>query len=192
MLKHIPTGLILGAAFLATNSAMAQDQALLFQTQSTEPQCQALADLRKEQTARELAGIVRACVDEGAHVNAIQTFWAYSNVALFDQQRVKDESAHVAVQELHGWVFSGYSFQTINALKEVIADLRDPESPFLAETCRGVFVAGPPEYRPDYMIWRGIVPRKHEEDWKVEDFDPDAAWRKALVEINGCPEAALE
>ncbi|SHG53897.1 hypothetical protein [Cognatishimia maritima] len=153
--------------------------------------CQTLEDLHAGQTARELAGIVRDCVAQERNENAIEMFWAYSNFSLFDQQRVWDESAHVAVQELHVWIFSGYSFDTINALKAVIARLREPNSAFLAETCKAVAKAGPPDYRPTYMITRGLMPRKSDDDWLTEGFDADAAWQKALVEINGCPEGTL-
>jgi len=149
--------------------------------------CQTLAELRADQDARHLAGAVRGCVEDERYVDAVQTFWAYSNYALFDQQRVRDESAHVAVQELHGWIFSGYSFAIVEELKKVIADLRNPDGAFLAATCRGVAEAGPPEYRPAYMIKRGMIPRKTDDDWMVDGFDAEAAWRKALVEINGCP-----
>lgn len=154
-------------------------------------ECQTLDELRATQTARELAGIVRDCVSEGQYENAVEMFWAYSNFSLYDQQRVWDESAHVAVQELHGWIFTGYSFDTINQLKAVIARLREPNSRYLAETCRAVALAGPPDYRPTYMIKRGMMPRKTDDDWLTEGFDPVAAWRKALVEINGCPEETL-
>lgn len=169
--------------------------ALLFSLSGANPAtaqgCQNLEDLHAGQTARELASIVRACVRDQRYEDAIQNFWAYSNYSLFDQQRVWDESAHVAVQELHGWIFSGFSFDTINALKAEIAKLRDPDSPFLAATCNSVAKAGPPEYRPTYMIKRGMMPRKTDDDWITEGFDADAAWQKALVEINGCPAETL-
>lgn len=153
--------------------------------------CQTLDDLHAGQTARELASVVRNCVGQKRYETAIEMFWAYSNFSLYDQQRVWDESAHVAVQELHGWIFSGYSFDTINALKVEIARLRDPDGAFLADTCRAVWQAGPPDYRPTYMIKRGMMPRKSDDDWLTEGFDSDAAWRKALIDINGCPASAL-
>lgn len=153
--------------------------------------CLTVNEVRADQDARFLAGTVRRCVDAERYVDAIQIFWAYSNFSLFDQQRVWDESAHVAVQELHGWIFSGYDFDTVNELKAVIAQLRDPESAFIAETCAAVAAAGPPDYRPDYMIKRGMMPRKTDDDWLTEGFDAEAAWQKALVEINGCPMGAV-
>ena len=150
-------------------------------------ECQTLSELHAGQTARVLASVVRDCVSKKRYENAIEMFWAYSNFSLYDQQRVWDESAHVAVQELHGWIFSGYSFDRLNALKAEIARLREPDSPFLEATCRAVAQAGPPNYRPTYMIKRGMMPRKTDDDWQTQAFDSRAAWQKALVEINGCP-----
>ncbi len=159
---------------------------LLANTATAEP-CLKVKDINSEQDARFLAGAVRTCVDESRYEDAIQLFWAYSNFGLFDQQRVWDESAHVALQELHGWIFSGYSRDDIDALKKHIGRLRDPESAFLAETCQAVKAAGPPTYRPDYMIKRGIMPRKSDDDWLTEGFNSQFAWNKALHTINGCP-----
>lgn len=153
--------------------------------------CLELNEIDTSHDARFLAGSVRGCVDGARYEDAVRMFFAYSNFSLYDQQRVWDESAHVAVQELHAWIFSGYSIDQINALKAVINRLRDPESAFFKETCRDVAAAGPPTYRPTYVIKRGMMPRKTEDDWLTEGFDPAAAWKKALVEINGCPAESL-
>ncbi|GAA6208233.1 hypothetical protein NBRC116601_15260 [Cognatishimia sp. WU-CL00825] len=163
---------------------------ILAQPAAAEP-CLTLGDLTPDMDARHLAGSVRGCVQEQRFEDAIQVFWAYSNFALFDQQRVRDESAHVAVQELHGWIFSGYSFETINQLKLVITRLRDPEGAFLHETCRAVALNGPPTYRPSYMIKRGMIPRKSDDDWQVAGFDAQKAWENALININGCPASTV-
>lgn len=139
-----------------------------------------------------LAGGVRSCVTQERYQDAIRLFFAYSNFSLFDQQRVWDETSHVAVQELHGWIFSGYSQDQIAALKVVIDELRTPGSALLRDTCQSVARAGPPNYRPDYMIKRGEIPRRSDEDWQTKDFDANAAWSKALVEINNCPKDILQ
>lgn len=128
---------------------------------------------------------VRDCVEQGRYDTAITAFFAYNSYILFDQQRVRDESAHVVKDELNVWIFSGYSRDQFNALKPYTAEMRAREGAFYTATCAALHRLGPPAYRPQYMIKRGMIPRKSEEDWQVEGFDPTAAWQEAL-EINGC------
>ena len=76
---------------------------------------------------------------------------------------------------------------TMTGIRNSIEQMRDPLHPFFLATCKAIQTLGPPEYRPAYMIRYGIVPRKSDDDWQHEAFDSEAAWDKALVEINGCP-----
>lgn len=149
--------------------------------------CLPPAEVTSGITARELASASRACMDQDDPRRAVQLYLTYSSFILYDQQRVRDESAHVIVGELNSWIFTGYDFGQMNALKAWVDELRDPESAFLRETCVEIKAAGPPTYRPEYMILRGMIPRKSQDDWQTEDFDPTAAWSKALHDINPCP-----
>ena len=149
--------------------------------------CVPAGGVTTDMTARELASAVRSCVQEDQLDRAIQLYLTYSNYILFDQQRVKDESAHVIVGELNSWIFTGYSYRKMQDLKVWVDRLRDPEDDFLPRTCALIKQAGYPTYRPDYMIVRGMIPRKNDDDWQIEDFNPDAAWDKALHEVNTCP-----
>jgi hypothetical protein len=160
------------------------------QSAEAEP-CLLLDEITAEHDARYLAGSVRGCVDEARYEDAIRVYFAYSNFILFDVQRIWDESAHVVMPELNEFVFISYSFDTINNLREVINKMRDPDSPFLAEVCADVAALGPPAYRPTYMIKRGMHPRRTDDDWLTEGFDPKAAWRKSLMEVNRCPEGTI-
>lgn len=149
--------------------------------------CPPPAEVTAGITARQLASATRACMDEGDPRRAVQLYLVYSSFILFDQQRVKDESAHVIVGELNSWIFTGFDFAQMQALKIWVDELRDPTSGFLHETCEGVRAVGYPTYHPDYMIVRGMIPRKSDDDWQVEEFDADLAWDNALYEINPCP-----
>lgn len=155
---------------------------------ATAEPCLTLDEIDANLDARFMAGSVRGCIETERYEDAIRMFFAYSNFSLYDQQRVWDESAHVAVQELHVWIFSGYSIDQMNALKAVVGRLREPDSKLFRDTCIAVSSAGPPNYRPTYMIKRGMMPRKTDDDWLTEGFDSQAAWQKALIEINGCAE----
>lgn len=137
-------------------------------------------------TAPEWAKVVRACIARGEMEKAVAAFWVYNSYLLFDQQRVRDESAHVVKSELNGWIFAGLSRDQIDQLKVWVDRMRQPGHAFHAETCGNLARLGPPQYRPDYMIVRGMIPRKSEDDWKTEGFDRAEAWDIATVAENGC------
>lgn len=114
-------------------------------------------------------------------------FYAFSAHGLFDQLRVKDESAHIVLRETQAWIFGGWGADQMDALRAVAAEMAQPENANLASICGMLASRGPPEYRPDYMIIRGMVPRKSPQDWHVEGLEAGAAWDRALYELNNCP-----
>jgi hypothetical protein len=128
---------------------------------------------------------VKDCIKQGRSGDAVRAFYAYNTTILFDQQRVRDESAHVVKDELNLWIFSATSRDQFNAMKPFINEMRAKEGAFFEATCAALIDLGPPDYRPEYMIKRGMIPRKSEEDWQVEGFEAAQAWQQAL-EINGC------
>jgi len=160
--------------------------ALAQTTQSVQMGCITLAELRPTDAPPRLARSVRSCVADGRYEDAIRVFLAYSSYGIFDQQRVSDESGHAALVELHLWIFSGYPKPVMEELRSVIAKVRDRDSDFFKRICANLARVGPPDYRPTYLIERGMQPRKTDADWLVEGFDVATAWRKSLVEINGC------
>ena len=143
--------------------------------------------LRNDMHPSELARIVRACAAEQRYDDAVQVYYTYSAYGLFDQQRVRDESAHVVLAELSQWMFAFLDRTTMTGIRASIDKLRDVAHPFFLDTCTEIEALGPPEYRPSYMIRYGMLPRKSEGDWQHPDFDAQAAWRKAMSEINHCP-----
>ncbi|MEM1233995.1 MAG: hypothetical protein AAGH70_07695 [Pseudomonadota bacterium] len=150
--------------------------------------CVPHGELRQDMTPPELARIVRACVNAGAHENAFAVWLSFNSYALYDQQRVKDESAHMVLQDLYSWTFAGYPREVMDALKGAADVYRDTSSAAFREACAVIVETGPPEYRPTYMIATGMWPLKNPDDWRTDPFDGAAAWRKAVSEINGCPE----
>ena len=151
--------------------------------------CIEQSDVRPDHRPSELARVVRACISGMQYARAMQVYYTYSSFTLFDQQRVRDESGHVVLQELTPWIFSGYSRDVIDSLKEQADLLRGGDETFLSETCAMIRTIGWPTYRPTYMIDRALMPRKHAEDWTHDDFDPARAWERALTEVNNCPPA---
>ncbi len=149
--------------------------------------CIAQTEVQRDHTPSELARVVRSCINAADYAGAMQVYYTYSSFTLFDQQRVRDESGHVVLQELTPWIFTGYPRDVIDKLKEQADRLRGADVDFLSQTCAAIRATGWPEYRPTYMIRRALMPRKHDEDWGHKDFDPAAAWEKALTEVNNCP-----
>ena len=148
--------------------------------------CMPLGSVETTDTPPRLARAVRDCIAQTRFDDAMQVFMAYSVFGTFDQQRVRDESGHMAFVELNSWIFGGYPSDVISELRTVLARLRD-RGDFFAETCAGLRNIGWPIYRPEYMIRRGILPLKDNDDWKNPDFSAALAWETALVEVNGCP-----
>lgn len=149
--------------------------------------CLPTAEVTPEITPRELASATRACVEKDDLRTAVQLYLTYSSFILFDQQRVRDETAQVVVGELNNWIFTGYDYHRMQRLRVWINRLRDPQSEFLRQTCEAIQSVGYPTYRPDYMIVRGLMPRKSDDDWITEGFDAEVAWDRALHDINPCP-----
>lgn len=149
--------------------------------------CLELGELRRDMHPSELARSVRACIEEARFADAVQVYYAYSTYGLYDQQRVRDETAHVVLGELSHWMFAFLDRDQLGGMRAAIDQMRDTGSALFIETCKGIARLGPPEYHPGYMIRYGMIPRKSENDWQVDDFDSAAAWKMALVEINKCP-----
>ena len=126
-------------------------------------------------------------MNAGEHHTAFAVWLSFNSYALFDQQRVKDESAHMVLQDLYSWTFSGYRPAVMDALREVADEFRNRDGAAFLAACATIVETGPPSYRPSYMIATGMWPLKDSEDWRTEPFDSAAAWRVAVSEINGCP-----
>lgn len=149
--------------------------------------CIGQAQLSNDMHPSELARIVRACADEQRYDDAVQVYYTYSSYGLFDQQRVRDESAHVVLGELSQWMFAFLDRSAMKGIRTAMDQMRDPTHPFFRATCIGIQTLGPPRYRPGYMIRYGLIPRKSDDDWQHTRFDSAAAWDKAVIEINRCP-----
>ncbi len=176
-------GLVLGGLFLAIVGLVAGPA----RAQPYEMSCIHISELRASDTPRRLARSVRDCIAQERYDEAMQLFLGYSSFGTFDQQRVRDVSGHMEFVELNSWIFGGYRRSVIDALRLSADRLRDHESEIFHATCTAIRGAGFPTYRPTYMIKRGMMPRKNDDDWMSEGFDAAAAWEAALVEVNGCP-----
>ena len=175
------------ACLLAVLCAPVSSRAQSNDTLPREFGCIAQDELHNDMHPSELARIVRACADEQRYDAAVQVYYTYSAYGLFDQQRVRDESAHVVLAELSQWMFAFLDRTTMTGIRASIDKLRDVAHPFFLDTCAAIEALGPPDYRPRSMIRSGMLPRKTDEDWQLEGFDAEAAWRKAVSEINNCP-----
>ncbi len=176
-------GLIFGALVWYFSAGVAVQPA---HAQFNEMACIELSELQTGDSPRLLARSVRDCIAQERYDDAMRLFLGYSAYGTFDQQRVRDESGHAAFVELNSWIFGGYRRAVLDELKLVSARLREGGA-FFADTCAAIRAVGWPEYRPTYMIERGIVPRKTDDDWVRDGFAAAAAWEMALVEVNGCP-----
>ena len=113
-------------------------------------------------------------------------YLAYNSYSLFDRMRVRDRTAHVVAAELDDYLLSGLSLDQIAGVQGALERFREPSAALHREVCSALWRLGPPEYTPEYMIWRGEVPLKTVSDWQVTGFDVEAAWNRAVSEFNRC------
>lgn len=154
--------------------------------QSLDPGCRALSGYGPEVPPPVLARGIRNCIAEARFAEAVEVFVGFNSHLLFDQQRVRDVTAHVAVQDLNRIALEGLKPEERAAMRAILERFGDPGDPVHVSICAAVAERGTPGYVPLYMIGRGANPLKSEDDWRTPGFDPQAAWRRALVEINGC------
>lgn len=153
--------------------------------------CFEIEALQPDHTALELGGAVRSCVEAGRHGDGMALFIAFNSYSLFDQQRVRDNTAHEVLRELNQWIFNGMGKDDIDVLRRYAEQLREGDNAYQDRICNALWAVGPPSYRPSYMISFGQMPRKDDDDWQVEGFDPQSAWKVAVGEENHCGDAKL-
>jgi len=177
------TGAIFAAAVFALGLVGPERAAAQFNAM----ECIVLSELQASDTPPRLARSVRDCIAQERYEDAMRVFLAYSIFGTFDQQRVRDESGHAAFVELNVWIFGGYRREVMDELRAVSVRMRDREGELFLTTCAAIRSVGWPSCRPTYMIERGMLPRKTDDDWVTDEFETLAAWETALVEVNGCP-----
>ena len=132
------------------------------------------------------ARIALSCINDGHFDDAVGVYLAYNSYSLFDRMRVRDRTAHVVAAELDDYLLSGLSLDQIAGVRSALSRFRDADAPLHAQVCGALWKLGPPEYIPDYMIWRGEMPLKTKTDWQVPEFDAASAWLRAVGEFNRC------
>ena len=148
--------------------------------------CRSLAEIEDAIIPPRLVQIIRTCLREDQFDYAVEVFVGYNSHLLFDQQRVADETAHVVVQELNTLLLEGLSSDEMSAMRDRLSAFKTQGSATHVAICEAMAERGKPNYKPDYMIYKAANPLKSDQDWRTEAFDPDVAWRRATVELNGC------
>jgi len=107
-----------------------------------------------------------------------------SAFALFDTQRVADETAHGALQALYAESFGGLPATEASRLNVSIGEL-NPDNPRAQAICEHLVSSEPPAYFPGYMVSHGLGAFSGEpQDLLVEGFDEEGAWMRSLEFIN--------
>jgi hypothetical protein len=127
------------------------------------------------------------CVEKYDYYSAVYFFALAGSYTYYDTLRVADKSAHLAHEEL-----LQESLDTIGERKKQLlrSELRDTlaNPGKLPAICRKIAGIGAPRYYPRYMILYGTGPLPDSTTGAglIDDFDSDAAWRKALRNYLHC------
>lgn len=150
--------------------------------------CSAGKELKNTYTPFELYLSVTPCVEEKRYEEAANMFVLAGLYGRYDQQRVRDRSAHQAVTVLKTAVTPHFS----DGFREYLSSLASGEQ--LAGLCATMRKVGRPDYYPSYMVNHGLASLTAQiegmpqpEGALDEAFDPQAAWELALDQYLHCP-----
>ena len=168
-------------------------------TQTHRLGCVSINQLANEYTPVDLTSAIIKCAQGGEYEQAIQLFFVYSAYGYFDQSRMKDPTAKSAIGVLNASIFQLLSDRQRVGFLQAAERLQDQSGPLFQNTCAETAELGPPDYVPYNMLAHGLramkfVGEKAEyasRDELIENLlvvNTDKQWRKALYEVNQCPD----
>ena len=146
--------------------------------------CEPATEINTTYSAADVVAGAVACVEAEKFDEAADLVMVSSAFALFDTQRVADETAHGALQALYSEAFGGLPADQASRLNDSITRM-SPDNPRAQVICEPLEASEPPTYFPGYMVSHGLGAFSGEsQEPLVEDFDADAAWMRSLDFIN--------
>ncbi len=148
--------------------------------------CVAAETVSASDTAADIASGARACLDEREHDRMAELLLLANAYATYDTLRVTDPTAHAAVIALVADRFLGVSRRERRRVLRAVEKLRGDDER-IGALCASMAAAGPPHYRPTYMIAHGLMsfPGAPKQS-PLREIDTVAGWRKVLVEFVKC------
>ena len=149
--------------------------------------CVAPETVSATNTAADIASGARACLAERDYDRMADLLLVANAYAYYDTLRVTDPTAHAALGALFADRFAYISRSQRRRVFRAVDKLHRDEKR-VGGLCATLSAAGPPRYRPTYMIAHGLMsfpgmPKKS----PLREIDTAAGWRKALVEFVKCP-----
>ena len=148
--------------------------------------CVAAETVSATDTAADIASGARACLDEREYERMADLLLLANAYATYDTLRVTDRTAHAAVIALVADRFVDVSRRERRRVLRAAEKLRGDEKR-IGALCATMAAAGPPHYRPTYMIAHGLMsfPGAPKQS-PLREIDTVAGWRKVLVEFVKC------
>ena len=129
------------------------------------------------------------CLEVNNYEVAVQLFVLAEAYGRFDILRVKDETAHQALQVIQIHAFSSLSQNQKDSLRVIMEQEYEQGSQNLKNNCTKIREIGPPSYHPTYMIQHGLAAfTENDEDGLVEVFESKVAFEMVLISFLQCEE----
>lgn len=153
------------------------------------PGCVGKEKLTNKLTPVDLYRGISSCIEQEKFEPGVFMYAMAGAYGRFDTLRVADESAHQAAKILPMLAFESGSKDKVAAFKAQVGQILGNDAK-RAGYCSEVERIGPPAYFPSYMVQHGlgaVTGAKNGEAALVPSFNPEIAWKKAVVGYLQCP-----
>lgn len=151
--------------------------------------CVCLDSITNDHNPADIFTGLLKCIELKKYNRAAQYFALAGVYGRFDSYRVKDNTAHQAVQVIQLEAFSTLTEKQKGALLNALNEELERGSENLKNNCGSLSNIGMPSYYPTYMIQHGISAFTDEKgNALVEDFNSNKAWEDALNGYLHCNE----
>jgi hypothetical protein len=153
------------------------------------PGCVAKEKLTNKLTPVDLYRGISTCIEQENFEPGVFMYAMAGAYGRFDTLRVADESAHQAAKILPLLAFDSGNKDKIAAFKAQVGQILGNDAK-RASYCSEVERIDPPDYFPSYMVQHGLgalTGAKTGEAALVPSFNPEVAWKQAVVGYLQCP-----
>lgn len=149
--------------------------------------CVALSEVTSLHNPVDILHGVKKCIEAAEYEKAVKLFALSGVFGRYDTYRVKDKTAHQALQIAQQMILENISEQQKEYFIENFKSQFGQGSDNLQKNCQSIQTIGVPKYFPRYMIQHGINAFTDKNDTGInENFDSEQSWKSALESYLHC------